>query len=83
MRKRKERKRKMYIVLGCILVLIGFMVIWFHIPFSSTKKEFERDVEVLMNHAKDNKGEVFTEEDFKEFPIPIQRYIEASGIFLI
>lgn len=44
---KKVRKRKMFIVLGMLLVIIGALVIWFNIPYSPVKKQFQNDITVL------------------------------------
>lgn len=41
---KKARKRKMFIVLGILLVIIGALVIWFNIPYSPVKKQFHDGV---------------------------------------
>ncbi|MFG6324747.1 MAG: hypothetical protein K1W41_26505 [Lachnospiraceae bacterium] len=77
---KKARKRKMFIVLGILLVIIGALVIWFNIPYSSVKKQFQNDITALFTENQllvDNR--LFTEKDFSHLPTAIQRYIENCG----
>lgn len=70
----------MFIMLGILLIIIGAAMIWFHISYSPIKSDFRSDIDSLMseNQLQTNNG-VFTEEDFSNFPIAIQRYIENCG----
>lgn len=77
---KKARKRKMFIVLGMLLVIIGALVIWFNIPYSPVKKQFQNDITALFTENQllvDNR--LFTEKDFSHLPTAIQRYIENCG----
>lgn len=77
---KKIKKRRMFIILGILLVIIGAVMIWFHIPYSPLKSDFKSDVNTLMskNQLQTN-SEVFTKEDFSNLPTAIQRYIENCG----
>lgn len=77
---KKERKRKMFVIIGVLLVLAGMLMIWFHIPYSPVKKQFQKDIEALSvkNHLP-IENEVFTDSDFSHLPIAIQRYIQYCG----
>ncbi|MBC8586243.1 hypothetical protein H8705_11690 [Oscillospiraceae bacterium NSJ-64] len=70
----------MYIWIGALLVLIGGILIWFHIPYSPVKRDFKNDVAVLKdsNQLVEN-DKLFKCEDFSHLPLAIQRYIESSG----
>lgn len=77
---KKARKKRMFIALGVLFVIVGGLVIWFNIPYSPVKKQFQKDIIALMNENQllvDN--EIFTEQDFSHLPIAIQRYIENCG----
>lgn len=77
---KKARKRKMFVAMGVLLVLVGILTIWFNISYSPVKKQFQNDVAALLNENQlsvDN--EVFTEKDFSHLPIAIQKYIENCG----
>ncbi len=76
----KVRKKRMFIALGVLLVIVGALVIWFNIPYSPVKKQFQNDITALLTENQlsvDN--ELFTENDFSHLPTPIQRYIENCG----
>ena len=70
----------MFIIIGVLLVLIGMILIWFHIPYSFVKRDFQNDINALMseNQLRTN-DEVFTEEDFSSLPVVIQKYIKSCG----
>lgn len=70
----------MFVVIGALLVLIGLIMIWFNIPYSPIKSDFDKDVSALIqkNHLSDN-NDTFRKEDFKDLPSPIQKYIEHCG----
>lgn len=77
---KKARKKTMYIVLGIVLVLIGAIIIWFQVPYSPVKKDFQNDTKTLIveNQIRAEQ-ELFAKEDFLELPITIQKYIENCG----
>lgn len=77
---KKVRKRKMLIMLGVLLVIAGALVIWFNIPYSPAKKQFQNDIVVLLDENQlPVDHEQFTEKDFSQLPNAIQRYIENCG----
>lgn len=68
------------IALICIAVVLLLLIVWFCIPYSPLKADFEKDVEVLKTENRlYADGEVFTAADFEDFPISIQKYIENNG----
>ena len=68
------------IALICIAVVVLLLIVWFCIPYSPLKADFEKDVEVLQTENQlYAEGEVFTAADFEDFPIAIQKYIENNG----
>ncbi len=76
----KARKRKMFIALGMLLVIVGVLVIWFNIPYSPVKKQFQNDIaDLLTENQLSGDNELFTEKDFSHLPTAIQRYIENCG----
>ncbi len=63
----KVRKKRMFIALGVLLVIVGALVIWFNIPYSPVKKQFQNDITALLTENQlsvDN--ELFTEKDFSQ-----------------
>ena len=70
----------MFIVLGILLFIIGALVIWFNIPYSPVKKQFQNDITALLDENQLSvDDELFTEQDFLHLPTAIQRYIENCG----
>lgn len=70
----------MFVVIGALLVLLGLLMIWFSIPYSPVKSQFNKDITAI---SAENRltvgGEVFTEKDFSHLPTAIQKYIENCG----
>ena len=70
----------MFIGIGVLFVLIAMILIWFRIPYSPVKRDFQNDVDTIMSENQlQTKNEVFTEEDFSRFPDAIQKYIQGCG----
>ena len=76
----KLRKRTLFILIGGLFVLIGIILIWFYVPYSPVKRDFQNDIDALMseNQLRTN-NEVFTKEDFSSLPVAIQKYIQNCG----
>ena len=70
----------MFITIGVLLVLIGMILLWFHIPYSPVTRGFQNDIDALMsqNQLQIN-NKVFTEEDFSSLPAAIQKYVQGCG----
>lgn len=67
----------MFIVIGVLLVLIGMILIWFQIPYSPVKSDFQKNIDTLMSKNRlQTSNEVFTEEDLISLPAVIQKYIQ-------
>lgn len=77
---KKVRNREMLIAVGIIFVLVGVLMVWFNISYSHVKKQFQNDVDSLVGNNKLlDENEVFTKEDFADFPLSIKKYIEHCG----
>ncbi len=77
---KKVRNSEMLIAVGIIFVLVGVLMVWFNISYSPVKKQFQNDVDSLVENNKLlDENEVFTKEDFADFPLSIQKYIEHCG----
>lgn len=77
---KKARKRKLFLALAILLTLIGVLMLWFHLPYSPIKKQFQDDIASLTTKNQlsvDNK--VFTAENFSHLPPAIQKYIKNCG----
>jgi hypothetical protein len=78
--KHTRRRKRMLVVIGVIVTVIGLLMIWFNISYSPLKKQFNRDIGRLTEHNRlDTGSEVFTEKDFEHLPTALRRYVENSG----
>ena len=69
----------MFIVVA-LLILVGIILIWFHIPYSPVKKEFQNDFATLkVKNQVSVTNEIFTKEDFSHLPTTIQAFLENCG----
>lgn len=76
----KKVRKKVMVVLGILLAVIGLIIVWFNISYSPTKKAFSRDVErIISENRLQTEGEVFTAEDFAGLPAAVQRYLDGCG----
>lgn len=76
----KKVGKKMIIALIILLIILGVLFIWFMIPYSPLKSTFKKDVIQLIDKNKINdSSETFSYDDFSEFPLAIQKYVEKSG----
>ena len=70
----------MFAVIGGMLLLVGLILGWFHIPYSPVKSDFQKDVSTLISENQlQTDNEVFTEKDFSHLPVAIQKYIQECG----
>lgn len=77
---KKERKHKMFIVIGVLLIFIGGIMIWFNISYSPTKADFKNDIKELISDKQLLMDEgVFSETDFEHLPVVVQKYIHNCG----
>jgi len=75
---KRRSKKKMSIIIGTLICVIGIMVLFFNIPYSKTKTEFDMIVSNLIAEA-DHQQDVFREEDISGLPTPVQRYFQYCG----
>lgn len=68
----------MWYILISLVVIFGALVIFFKMPFSKTRTEFNRVIERKISMVQ-TKSDVFTEDDIKDLPIPIQKYFKLCG----
>jgi hypothetical protein len=73
-----RRKKAMYIILSIIIIFAGVIMLFFQLPYSKTKAEFIKTVNSLMKNTKEN-SDVFTLEDIKDLPLPVQKYFIYCG----
>lgn len=70
----------MLIGIGILLAIIGAICVWFFIPYSPIKREFEKDIEGLQKETEhDVKERFFGKDEFSNLPHAIQRYIDYCG----
>lgn len=70
----------MFAVIGGMLLFVGLILVWFHIPYSPVKSDFQKDAGTLIseNQVRTDNG-VFAKKDFRDLPVAIQKYIEGCG----
>lgn len=67
-----------WIVFGILVLVIIGVFIFFEIPYSKVKADFNNASTTLMKKAVPN-NEVFTEEDIKDLPTPVKKYFNYCG----
>lgn len=65
-------------VLGVFIFLILAVLVWFSIPYSPMKSEFQQ-LKSKQTSELPVPDQVFTKEDIKDLPLPLQRYFEKCG----
>lgn len=65
-------------VLVILSVIVVAIIIYFKMPYSKTRTEFEKSVNSEVAELKEN-NEIFTEEDIKNLPSPVQKYFRYCG----
>ncbi|MEN6463117.1 MAG: DUF6544 family protein [Syntrophomonas sp.] len=74
---KKRSKKKMFSVIGILLSLILIVAVFFLVPCSKTKTEFNESTKILT--AKTVQDGMFTEEDIAGLPVPVQNYFRYCG----
>ena len=72
-------KKKIMIVLIVVAALILILAVWFNIPYSPVKTQFNNDVEARTQRVAAVASEKYTADDFKDLPPTIQKYLELNG----
>ncbi|MDD4146007.1 MAG: hypothetical protein PHS83_02740 [Clostridia bacterium] len=75
---KKRSKRKMQVIIGVLLLIIGIITVFFNISYSKTRAEFSELTGSLLNEVPNESG-VFTEEDIVDLPLPVQKYFRYCG----
>lgn len=68
----------MMYVIGILLILVGAILIFFQLPMSKIKSEFNQKRQEAINRQELIEGS-FSEEDIKDLPGPLQRYFRYCG----
>lgn len=71
-------KKAMWIVLGILVLVIMGVFVFFKIPYSEIKADFNSASTTLMKKAVAT-NEIFTEEDIKNLPAPVKKYFNYCG----
>lgn len=74
-----QHKRKKITVTKVVVLILILSVLWFVFSFSVTKSKFKNDLDNLKATNRIDEKQVFEEEDFENFPMPIQKYLEGCG----
>ena len=74
------KRKKLMVALGCVAAGLLLFVVWFCIPYSPLKSDFEKDAkELSATNVLYQNGEVFAAADFAGLPTAIQKFVEKSG----
>ncbi|MDD4297381.1 MAG: hypothetical protein PHC69_10585 [Ruminiclostridium sp.] len=65
-------------ILAVVALIVGILI-WFIVPYSPTKTEFEKLIKFQMTKTTTNQDKVFTNEDIAELPLPVQKYFQYCG----
>lgn len=68
----------MWIISSIVLILIAAVIVFFNIPYSKTKSEFNSTINTMISKSPKS-SDVFTKEDTKDLPLPVQKYFEYCG----
>lgn len=74
---KKRSKKILFSVIGILLSLILIVAVFFLVPCSKTKTEFNESTKILT--AKTVQDGMFTEEDIAGLPVPVQNYFRYCG----
>jgi hypothetical protein len=74
----KGGKKPMWVILCILVILLAIVVIFFNIPYSRTKTEFSKVISTMISNAPKN-TDIFTKEDIKDLPSPVQKYFKYCG----
>ena len=72
-------KQMLWLVFRLLVLLVIGIFIFFKLPYSKMKKNFNNVSTKLMEESVSN-NEVFTEDDIKDLPIPVKKYFEYCGL---
>ncbi len=65
-------------IISILLFIIIMIIVFFKLPYSKTKSKFNR---LMSNKVSETKPDntVFTEEDIKNLPVPVQKFFRYCG----
>jgi len=76
----KKGRRRMIWILCTIAVLVIAVTIFFLIPFSPIRNEFQRDVQQHIALSSSMHSGIFTQENIAFLPEPVQNHLRATGL---
>jgi len=65
-------------ILYATVALVIAIIIFFKIPYSSVKTQFQKDVQMHVKQSKKDAG-IFTEEDIAHLPGSVQKHFKTAG----
>lgn len=77
MTKMKGIKKPMWVLI-LLIALVLMLIVYFYIPYSPLKSNFNKNVLAQISNSKTS-AELFTVEDTENLPTPVKRYFEACG----
>ncbi len=75
---KKRSKKKIYVFIGVLFSILGFVTVFFNVPYSKVKAEFTGITGGLLTKTAGESGE-FSEEDIADLPLPVQKYFRYCG----
>ena len=75
---KRRNKRIMLAIIGILVCAAGILIIFFNIPCSKTKAEFDKTATVLITEA-DHEESTFREKDIAGLPTSVRRYFTYCG----
>ena len=80
---RKKGVKVMMYLIGILLILIGGIIVFFQLPISKVKTEFDQKVNQAIREQEVVKDQslkdYFTEEDIRDLPEPLKRHFRYCG----
>lgn len=74
----KRSRKKMFIIIGILLIITGIVTVFFNISWSKTQAEFNKMTNKLTEDSGRAQG-VFSEKDIAGLPLPVQKYFRYCG----
>lgn len=69
--------KSIFLILGLIVVLIASLIVFGNILF---RRMVESDVRKVFEGSRSSELDLITEDDIRDLPIPVQRYLKYTGI---
>lgn len=76
--KNKERGKRAMWILTAVAVLILLIIVYFTVPFSPLKSDFEKAVFAEISTG-GTSAEVFTSKEIENLPVPVKKYFRTCG----